>query len=121
VSNISAATLESALPTSKSASTMLAPEEVFTPSPSDLRVRSELTPTEKRAIRTKERKARKRTRDALDKGVDKYRKVNTKGIRAIKKQKEAALQSVVKSSKGVTVVGKKSKDILGKKEGKRYS
>ncbi|KIM85244.1 hypothetical protein PILCRDRAFT_66715 [Piloderma croceum F 1598] len=121
VSNISVATLESALPTSKSASTMLAPEEVFAPSPSDLRARSELTPTEKRAVRTKERKARKRTRDALDKGVHKYKKLNTKGMGAIKKQKEVALQSIVKSSKGVTVVGKKSKDILGKKEGKRYS
>lgn len=100
---------------------MLAPEEVFAPSLSDLRARSELTPTEKRAMRIKERKARKRTRDALDKGVHKYKQLNSKGIGAIKKQKEAALQSVVKSSKGVTVVGKKSKDILGKKEGKRYS
>jgi len=113
VANVSAATLESALPTSKSASTMFAPEEVFAPSSSDLRARSELTPAEKRALRTKERKARKKTRDALDKGVDKYAKM--KGIRGVKRQKEAALQSVVKNGKGVTVVGKKSKDILAQK------
>lgn len=113
VANVSAASLESALPTSKSVSTMLAPEEVFAPSSSDLRARSELTPAEKRALRTKERKARKKTRDALDKGIDKYAKA--KGVRGVKKQKEAALQSVVKSGKGVTVVGKKSKDILAKK------
>lgn len=78
-----------------------------------------MTPTEKRALRTKERKARKRTRDVLDKGVDKY--VKMKGIGGVKKQKEAALQSIVKSGKGVTVVGKKSKDILGKKDRKLSS
>jgi U3 small nucleolar RNA-associated protein MPP10 len=119
VSNVSVATLESALPTSKSASTMLAPEEIFAPSSSDLRARSELTPGGKRALRTKQRKTRKRTRDALDKGVDKYAKM--KGIRAVKKEKEAALQSIVKNGKGVTVVGKKGKDISGKKDRKRYS
>ena len=46
----------------------------------------------------------------LDTAVDKYAKA--KG--SIKKQKEAALESVVKSGKGVTVVGKQRKDILGK-------
>jgi U3 small nucleolar RNA-associated protein MPP10 len=96
---------------------MLAPEEVFAPSSSDIRARSELTPIEKRALRTKERKTRKRTRDAIDKGVDKYTKM--KGIGGVKKQKAAALQSIVKNGKGVTVVGKKSKDILGKKDRKR--
>ncbi|KAH7931008.1 Mpp10 protein [Leucogyrophana mollusca] len=112
VANVAAATLESALPTTKSASSMLAPEEIFSAPSSDLRARSELTPTEKRALRTKERKARKKTRDALDKSVDKYAKV-----RGVKKQKEAALKSIVKSGKGVTVVGKRSKD-LGKSKGK---
>jgi len=113
---VSVATLESALPTSKSASTVLAPEEMFTPSSSDIRARSELTPIEKHALRTKERKTRKRTRDEIEKGVDKYTKM--KGISGVKKQKEAALQSIVKSGKGVTV-GKKSEDILGKKDRKR--
>jgi U3 small nucleolar RNA-associated protein MPP10 len=68
-----------------------------------------LTPVEKRALRNKEKKRRKRTRDALDKGVDKYAKIT--GIGKMKKQKQHALESIVKSGKGVTVVGKKSKDV----------
>jgi U3 small nucleolar RNA-associated protein MPP10 len=84
---------------------MLAPEEVFSASPSALRARSELTPTEKRALRTKERKTKKRQRDALEKSVDKFAK--GKGVGSVKKQKQAALDSIVKHGKGVTVVGKK--------------
>ena len=106
-------TLESALPTSKSASSILAPEEVYTPSSSDLRAKSELTPAEKRALRTKERKKRKKQRDLLDKSVDKYAKAN--GIKSVKKQKETALKSMVKNGKGVTVIGKKSQDAKKKK------
>uniref|UniRef100_A0A0W0EXV0 U3 small nucleolar ribonucleoprotein protein MPP10 n=1 Tax=Moniliophthora roreri TaxID=221103 RepID=A0A0W0EXV0_MONRR len=117
ISNVPTASLESALPTTKSASTMLAPEEVFTPAASDLRAKSEMTPAEKQALRRKERKARKKRRDALETSVDKYAK--SKKVGSVKKQKEEALKSVVKSGKGVTVVGKKSKDILGKgKKGK---
>lgn len=116
VSNISAATLESALPTSKTVSSMLAPEEVFKTASSDPRARSELTPAEKRSLRAKERKARRKTRDALDKSVDKYAK-----MKGIKKQKDAALKNVVKSGKGVTVVGKKTKDVLKSKSAKGRS
>ncbi|KAG1825971.1 U3 small nucleolar ribonucleoprotein complex, subunit Mpp10 [Suillus subaureus] len=117
ISNVSAVTLESALPTSKTVSSMLAPEEVFKTASSDPRARSELTPVEKRTLRAKERKARKKTRDALDKSVDKHAK-----MRGIKKQKDAALKSVVKSGKGVTVVGKKTRDVLKSKnvKGKSY-
>ncbi|KAF7964949.1 hypothetical protein HWV62_1448 [Athelia sp. TMB] len=114
VANVSAASLESALPTTKSTSTMLAPEEVFAPSPSDLRSRTEMTPAEKRALRGKERKSRKKQRDALDKSVDKFA-TKVKGIGGVKRQKAEALRGVVKNGKGVTVVGKKSKDILAKK------
>ncbi|KAF7339442.1 U3 small nucleolar ribonucleoprotein MPP10 [Mycena sanguinolenta] len=78
VSNVSSATLESALPTTKSAATMLAPEEVFATASSDLRARSELTPAEKKALRGKERKAKKKSRDTLNNSVDKYAKL--KGI-----------------------------------------
>ncbi|KAG1833842.1 Mpp10 protein [Suillus variegatus] len=78
VSNVSAATLESALPTSKTVSSMLAPEEVFKTASSDLRARSELTPAEKRTLRAKERKARRKTRDALDKSVHKYAKTKSR-------------------------------------------
>ncbi|KAJ6604688.1 U3 small nucleolar ribonucleoprotein complex, subunit Mpp10 [Mycena vulgaris] len=104
ISNVSTATLESALPTTKSTTSMLAPEEVFATSSSDPRARSELTPAEKKALRGKERKARMKSRDTLNNSVDKYAKL--KGIGGIKKQKQAALASVVKTGKGVTVVGK---------------
>ncbi|KAI6103540.1 U3 small nucleolar ribonucleoprotein complex, subunit Mpp10 [Pisolithus sp. B1] len=115
VSDVAAATLESALPTNKSVSTTLAPEEIFAPASSDPRVRSELTPAEKRALRTKQRKARKKERDLLEKSVDKFAK-KKKGV---KEQKDAALKSLVKSGKGVTVVGKEAK--RAKTAGKRKS
>ncbi|KAF8078590.1 U3 small nucleolar ribonucleoprotein complex, subunit Mpp10 [Lyophyllum atratum] len=108
VTNVSATTLESALPTTKSVNTMLAPEEVFTPLANGSRARSELTPSEKRALRSKERKAKKKSREALETHVDKYAKVRSIG--GVKKQKRAALESVVKSGKGVTVVGKPRKE-----------
>ncbi|TFK41125.1 U3 small nucleolar ribonucleo protein complex, subunit Mpp10 [Crucibulum laeve] len=114
LSNVSTATLESALPTAKSVSTMLAPEEILAPSSSEPRARSELTPAEKRALRTKGRKAKKKQRDTLDKSLDKF----AKGIGGVKKQKQAALEQVVKHGKGVTVVGKKGKDLLAKKDRK---
>ena len=81
---------------------MLAPEEIFATSSSSQRARSELTPVEKRALRTRERKARQRQRDALSKSVGKYAKTTS-----VSRQKEAALKSIVKHGKGVTVVGKK--------------
>ncbi|KAJ3985650.1 Mpp10 protein-domain-containing protein [Lentinula detonsa] len=116
ISNVSTATLESALPTAQSVHTMLAPEEVFAPSQSSLRARSELTTAEKQALHRKERKAKKKTRDALNTSTDKYARARKGG--SLKKQKEDALKSVVKAGKGVTVVGKKTKDILGKKDKK---
>ena len=94
--------MESALPTSKSVTSMLAPEEVFASSTSSLRAKSELTPAEKRARRTKERKLKKRERDTVDKFV------KSKGVKGVEKQKKAALGSLVKHGKGVTIVGKKS-------------
>ena len=100
--------MESALPTTKAATTMLAPEEVFAPQDAQLKARSELTPTEKRSLRNKQRKASKKTRSTLDQRVNTLSKA--KGIGGVKKQKEAALKSVVKSGKGVTVIGKKSKE-----------
>ncbi|KAJ4486190.1 U3 small nucleolar ribonucleoprotein complex, subunit Mpp10 [Lentinula aciculospora] len=112
ISNVSTATLESALPTAQSVNTMLAPEEVFASSSSSLRARSELTPSEKQSLHRKERKAKKKTRDALNLSTDKYARVQKSG--SLKKQKDDALKSVVKTGKGVTVVGKKKKDILGK-------
>ena len=85
---------------------MLAPEEIFSTSMSSLQASSELTPTEKRARRTKARKLRKRQRDILDKRVKKIPKA--KGMAGVKKEKQAALNTLVKHGKGVTVVGKES-------------
>lgn len=96
---------------------MLAPEEVFSTEPTQLRARSELTPAEKRALRTKERKAKKKQRDTLDKAIDKTAK--SRGIGGMKRQKQAALESIVKQGKGVTVVGKSAKDIKSQ-AGKRH-
>jgi U3 small nucleolar RNA-associated protein MPP10 len=92
---------------------MLAPEELFTPAASDLRARSELTPSEKRALHNKKKKGKKKARDLLQSQADKYAKMKDP-----RKQKQAALESVVKSGKGVTVVGKKNKELLARK-GKR--
>lgn len=115
MSNVASASMESALPTAKSATTMLAPEEIFVPSSAEARARGELTPLEKRTLRNKKKKAYKKARDSLDKTVDKYAK--PKSMKGVKAQKEAALKSLVKSGKGVTVVGKKSTD--GKKDRKK--
>ncbi|KAL5518905.1 MPP10 [Sanghuangporus vaninii] len=116
VSNIPAVSLESPLPTAKAASTVLAPEEVFEPSSSDLRSKGELTPTEKRALRTKERKKRKKQRQVLEKSVDKF--ARPKGTKSAKKEKDDALKSLVKSGKGVTVIGKKSQELKKSKRQK---
>lgn len=87
---------------------MLAPEEVFAPQSAQLKARSELTPAEKRALRNKQKKSNKKARSTLDQRATALSKA--KGIGGVKKQKEAALKSVVKSGKGVTVIGKKSKE-----------
>ena len=86
---------------------MLAPEEIYERSSSNPRARGELSPGEKRAARNKLKKAKKRARDALDNSVDKFAKMKRPG--GIKAQKSAALRSIVKSGKGVTVVGKTKK------------
>jgi U3 small nucleolar RNA-associated protein MPP10 len=87
---------------------MLAPEEVYERPSADLRARGELSHGEKRAAWNKVKKARKKTRRALDSDVNKFAK--TKGAGAIKAQKSAALQNLVKSGKGVTVIGKLKKN-----------
>jgi U3 small nucleolar RNA-associated protein MPP10 len=86
---------------------MLTPEEIYERSSSDPRARGELSPEEKRAARNKQKRAKKRARDALDNSVDKFAKTKRPG--GIKAQKSAALRSIVKSGKGVTVVGKLKK------------
>jgi U3 small nucleolar RNA-associated protein MPP10 len=58
-------------------------------------------------------------RDALDRSMDKVSRM--KGISGVKKQKQAALESVVKSGKGVTVIGKKRESVSGKEKKGRKS
>lgn len=107
LSNIATASMENALPTSQSTSTMLAPEELFSPaSRSDPVARSELDPAQKRRERQKERKQRMRQRQALDSAVDKF--AGKSGIGAgkarggVKSQKDQALKELVKTGKGVS-------------------
>jgi U3 small nucleolar RNA-associated protein MPP10 len=82
--------------------------------------KSELTPQEKRSQRGKEKKRKKVMHKQLESGIDKYAKTNitrSKGISAPattkskrgqeKREKEVALKSIVRTGKGVTVVGKK--------------
>ena len=95
---------------------MLAPEEIYERPSSDPRVRSELSPKEKRAARNKLKRTKKKARDAWDNSVDKFAKTKRPG--GIKAQKSAALRSIVKSGKGVTVVGKLKK---GERDSRRTS
>ena len=112
ITNVASTSLESALPTGYMAASMLAPEEIYERSSADVRARGELSPGEKRAARNKVKKARKKARDALDSSVNKF--ARPKGVGAIKAQKSAALENVVKSGKGVTVVGKLKKGVRTK-------
>jgi len=104
--------MESALPTSQSLATMLTPEEVFEPIPLSTRTRSELTPTQKRSLHNRQRKMKKKARDALEKNMDQLTK-KTYGLGAVKMQKQSALENIVKTGKGVTVLGK-NKESSGK-------
>ena len=125
VSNLPSATMESALPTAKNASSLLAPEEVFsTAAPGVVASRVELTPEEKQGLRMKKRKTRMKMRKTLDSSVDKYSRMKKgqerskdgeprdgnerkKGKKGQEKDEKArALKSIVKTGRGVTVVGK---------------
>jgi U3 small nucleolar RNA-associated protein MPP10 len=111
VSNVATTSMEDALPTTQSAATMLAPEEMLAPaSASQLVSRTELDPEEKRRSRQKTRKARATQRKALDVAVDKFAGKSGVGgpSRArggVRGEKDRALQELVKTGKGVTVVG----------------
>ncbi|KAH9968934.1 U3 small nucleolar ribonucleoprotein complex, subunit Mpp10 [Russula dissimulans] len=106
VTNVASTSLESALPTSNTVASMMAPEEIYERSSTDPRSRGELSPKEKRAARNKMKKAKKKARDALDNSVEQFAKAKGSSVKA---QKSAALRSIVKSGKGVTMVGKPKK------------
>lgn len=98
VSNLPSIAMESSLPTAASSSTLLAPEEVYAPSQNGSLVsKSEMTPSQKKAARTKARKARMQTL----KSIHKYGGSTS----SVKKQKERAMDSLI-GKRGVTVVGK---------------
>ena len=86
---------------------MLAPEEIYERSSTDPRARGELSPKEKRTARNKLKRSKMKARNALESSVDKFAKTKKSG--GVKAQKSAALRSIVKSGKGVTVVGKLKK------------
>jgi len=97
---------------------MLAPEELLTPATqSSLVARSELTPEEAQRLREKKRKAKKSDRKHLGDMADLYGKDNKKG--GTKGEKERALQGLVKSGKGVTVVGKDTNRVGDKGKGRK--
>lgn len=100
--------METALPPTLRATHLLAPEEVFTPpTAGELRSRSEMTPAEKRAARGKD-KRRRRKDFAIIEGVRAAAELTGggRGKKGEKSAKDAALRSLVKEGKGVTVIGK---------------
>ena len=106
--------METALPATSSTSTMLAPEELYGPSSSAPVARSELTPEQAQRAREKKRKSKKQERKHLGEMAELYGtkpKSNGPGKGGAKGEKERALQGLVKSGKGVTVVGKGDKEV----------
>lgn len=107
--------METALPAASSTSTMLAPEEMFQPATqASLVARSELTPEEAQRQRERKRKAKKQERKHLGDMAELYGKGAGGGKKraegGTKGEKERALAGLVKSGKGVTVVGKSDKE-----------
>lgn len=106
VENIATTTLETALPATQGASSMLAPHELFEgPKATELVARSEQTPEEAKRARGKARKVKKAERARLGATVELYKK-----RKSVREQKDEALASLVKSGKGVTVLGKGDKE-----------
>jgi len=124
VANVSTTTLESALPTTKTPTSLLAPEEIFSSRiPGAVPSKAEMSPQEKQALRLKVKKSNAKMRNRLDGSVDNFAKGKSQSATSAdvsgakgkkgkmgreKEEKAAALKSVVKSGKGVTVVGKGS-------------
>jgi U3 small nucleolar RNA-associated protein MPP10 len=108
MTNVSTASLESALPTTKSASTLLAPEEIFAPASADLRARSEYTPKEKQALRNKLKRKRKNFRDVLEKSTARVATINGPRKGKVAAEKAEALNRL-KKVKGVIIDGEKQK------------
>lgn len=65
-------------------------------------------------MRNKQKKVNRKAREAIQRSVQDFGR--PKGVGDVKRQKEAALKTLIKSGKGVTVVGKKRKELT---EGQR--
>lgn len=77
-----------------------------------MRSRDELTPIEKKVQRNKQRKARKKAKDQITAAADKYARTQKgRGTAGVKLEKEKAIQSLVKTGKGVMVIGKQSTNL----------
>ncbi|EJU03100.1 Mpp10 protein [Dacryopinax primogenitus] len=117
VSNLPSISMESAMPTTNSTATMLAPEEVFSTSKDALVSKTEMTPEEKKAERRKQKTAFKHDHERLGQAVQSFGGVKTvkgavgakKGKKGVRGEKEEALKKVVKEGRGVTVIGKEGK------------
>ena len=60
MSNVPAISIESALPTAQSTSSMKSPREIFTAAPKDFIAKNELDPREKRTLRNRLKNTRRR-------------------------------------------------------------
>lgn len=107
IDNIATTSLETALPPTQAATSMLAPQEVFAgPKASELVARSEQTPEQAKSARNKARKGKKAERARLAATTALY---GTKR-KSVREEKEEALNNLVKTGKGVTVLGKGAKE-----------
>lgn len=122
MSNLPSISVESALPTTHSTSTLLAPEEVYSakeagPGASALAVdAADLTPAQKKAARQKQRHERKARAEKADRIL--AARDRKKGVRG---EKDAAERKLI-GVKGVTVLGKGKKEAAaagGNKKRKR--
>ncbi|WFC99499.1 U3 snoRNP protein [Malassezia yamatoensis] len=123
VSNTPSIAMESALPTTMSAGSMLAPEEVYAASshaPAMSGAKSEMTHSDKRRQHNQLRQAKRKRTERMKRAEEAIAQ-NRGGKRGnVKTQKDQALKSLM-GNKGVSVVGKDSKKqdvkqaVLGKK------
>ncbi|GAA5891962.1 hypothetical protein JCM8208_002952 [Rhodotorula glutinis] len=114
MSNLPSVSLESALPTSQSTTTLLAPEEVYAASGPDSALaidKADLTPQQKKALRQKQRQGRKQVAERAERILASQER--RKGVRG---EKEAAERQLI-GARGVTVLGKGGKE--KKAEGKK--
>ena len=105
----------------------MAPEEVFAHDRRATKARTEMTPADKRTLQSKLKQERKKRSQILGSAVVKFGGGGSssgsasaaagyaKQPKSVKEAKDMALESLVKTGKGVTVVGKPN---AGSKNGK---